>query len=113
MEHLIQTDAALNPGNSGGPLVTSVGEVVGINTAAIAGVQGIAFAVPTSTARVVIGALLRDGRVRRSYIGISGHDTVLPPRLVRFHQLAKSEPSPLRTWRPAAPPPRAACCSTT
>ncbi len=87
MEHLIQTDAALNPGNSGGPLVTSAGEVVGINTAAIAGVQGISFAVPTSTARVVIGALLRDGRVRRSYIGISGHDALLPPRLVRFHRL--------------------------
>jgi S1-C subfamily serine protease len=87
MEHLIQTDAALNPGNSGGPLVTTAGEVVGINTAAIAGVQGIAFAVPTSTARLVIGALLRDGRVRRSYIGISGHDAVLPPRLVRFHHL--------------------------
>jgi S1-C subfamily serine protease len=86
MEHLIQTDAALNPGNSGGPLVTSAGEVVGINTAAIAGVQGISFAVPTSTARVVIGALLRDGRVRRSYIGISGHDAALPPRLVRSHR---------------------------
>jgi S1-C subfamily serine protease len=87
LEHLIQTDAALNPGNSGGPLVTSAGEVVGINTAAIAGVQGIAFAVPASTAKMVIGALLRDGRVRRSYIGISGHDAVLPPRLVRFHHL--------------------------
>jgi S1-C subfamily serine protease len=87
MEHLIQTDAALNPGNSGGPLVTSAGEVVGINTAAIVGVQGISFAVPTSTARMVIGALLRDGRVRRSYIGISGHDTALPTRLVRFHRL--------------------------
>jgi S1-C subfamily serine protease len=87
MEHLIQTDAALNPGNSGGPLVTSAGEVVGINTAAIVGVQGISFAVPTSTARMVIGALLRDGRVRRSYIGISGHDTALPLRLVRFHRL--------------------------
>jgi S1-C subfamily serine protease len=90
MEHLIQTDAALNPGNSGGPLVTSAGEVVGINTAAIAGVQGISFAVPSSTARVVIGALLRDGRVRRSYIGVSGRDATLPPRLTRHHQLSKA-----------------------
>ena len=89
MEHLIQTDAALNPGNSGGPLVTSAGEVVGINTAAIAGGSGISFAVPTSTARVIIGALLRDGRVRRSYIGISGHDATLPPRLARYHRLEK------------------------
>jgi S1-C subfamily serine protease len=87
MEHLIQTDAALNPGNSGGPLVTSAGEVVGINTAAIAGGSGISFAVPSSTARVVIGLLLRDGRVRRSSIGISGHDVVLPPRLARHHNL--------------------------
>jgi S1-C subfamily serine protease len=90
MEHLIQTDAALNPGNSGGPLVTSAGEVVGINTAAIAGGLGISFAVPTSTARVIIGTLLRDGRVRRSYIGISGHDVALPPRLVRHHRLEKT-----------------------
>jgi S1-C subfamily serine protease len=69
--------------------VTSAGEVVGINTAAIAGGSGISFAVPTSTARVIIGALLRHGRVRRSYIGISGHDVVLPPRLARHHRLEK------------------------
>jgi S1-C subfamily serine protease len=89
IENVIQTDVALNPGNSGGPLVPSAGEVVGINTAAIAGGSGISFAVPTSTARVIIGALLRDGRVRRSYIGISGHDATLPPRLARYHRLEK------------------------
>ena len=103
MEHLIQTDAALNPGNSGGPLVTSAGEVVGINTAAIAGVQGISFAVSTSTARVVIGLLLRDGRVRRSYIGISGHDTALPPRLVRFHRLDETGAVAVADVAPGSP----------
>jgi S1-C subfamily serine protease len=103
MEHLIQTDAALNPGNSGGPLVTSAGEVVGINTAAIVGVQGISFAVPTSTARMVIGALLRDGRVRRSYIGISGHDTALPPRLVRFHRLDETGAVAVAEVAPGSP----------
>jgi S1-C subfamily serine protease len=87
MENLIQTDAALNPGNSGGPLVTSRGDVVGVNTAVILGGQGIAFAVPINTATRVIAALLTDGRVRRSFLGVSGHDTPIPRRLVREHAL--------------------------
>ena len=89
MENLIQTDAALNPGNSGGPLVTSRGEVVGVNTAVILGGQGIAFAVPINTASWVIASLLKDGRVRRSHLGVTGHDIDIPRRLVREYSLPR------------------------
>jgi S1-C subfamily serine protease len=87
MEHLIQTDASLNPGNSGGPLVTSAGAVIGVNTAMIMGGQGIAFAVPINTARFVITALLRHGRVRRAVLGISAQSVPIPRRIVRAHAL--------------------------
>ncbi len=83
IENLIQTDAALNPGNSGGPLVTSAAEVVGVNTAVILGGQGISFAVPIDTARRVVPDLIAHGRVRRSYIGIAGRDASLPRTLAR------------------------------
>jgi S1-C subfamily serine protease len=88
MDNIIQTDAALNPGNSGGPLVNTDGEVVGVNTAMIMGGQGLSFAVPINTARLLIPALLREGRVRRSYIGIGVQDVPLLRRVVRFFHLA-------------------------
>jgi S1-C subfamily serine protease len=87
IDNVIQTDAALNPGNSGGPLVTTDGDVVGVNTAMIMGGQGLSFAVPINSARVVIPALLREGRVRRSYLGVAVQDVPLLRRVVRYFHL--------------------------
>jgi S1-C subfamily serine protease len=81
IDDVIQTDAALNPGNSGGPLVSSRGEVIGINTAIIVGTQGICFAISSNTANFVLGELVRHGRVRRAYIGIAAAQITLPRRL--------------------------------
>ncbi len=89
IDDVIQTDAALNPGNSGGPLVDSAGRVVGVNTATIQPAQGICFAIGINTAKFIASRLLRDGRIRRSYIGVSAQTVPVHRRVVRFYDLVK------------------------
>jgi S1-C subfamily serine protease len=89
IDDVIQTDAALNPGNSGGPLVDAAGRVVGVNTATIQPAQGICFAIGINTAKFIASRLLRDGRIRRSFIGVSAQTVPVHRRVVRFYDLVK------------------------
>ena len=107
IDDVIQTDAALNPGNSGGPLVSSAGEVIGVNTAMIPGAQGIAFAVASNTANFVISEIIRFGRVRRAFIGISADTTNLPRRAALLSQVTSSTAVRLRSVEPGGPAARA------
>ena len=107
IENVIQTDAALNPGNSGGPLVDTRGQVVGINTAIIAMAQGICFAIPSATARRVTSLLIREGRVTRSYLGISGEPHSVHRRVSRYYHLDQETGVRIAQVQPGGPAQRA------
>ena len=107
IDDVIQTDAALNPGNSGGPLVSSRGEVIGVNTAIIQGAQGICFAVAANTANFVLGELVRHGRVRRAYIGISAQQTTIQRRLQLAAGVAQASSATITASEQGSPANRA------
>jgi S1-C subfamily serine protease len=103
IEDVIQTDAALNPGNSGGPLVSSRGEVIGINTAVIMGAQGICFAVASNTAQFVVSELIQHGRVRRGYIGVTAQTAPVPRRHARAAGISNGSGATITGLEPNAP----------
>lgn len=107
IDNILQTDAALNPGNSGGPLVSSNAEVIGVNTATIMPAQGLCFAIAINTAKFVAGRLIRDGRIVRGYIGMAGQNVQLPRRLVHFHKVAVPSGVMIVSLEPGSPAERA------
>jgi S1-C subfamily serine protease len=107
IDHIIQTDAALNPGNSGGPLVDTLGRVMGVNTAVIRPAQGICFAIAGNTARWVAGWLIKEGRVRRSFVGLAGQTVPLLRKLVRAYRLPAESGVLVARVEPGSPAARA------
>src|SRR5277367_2498033 len=107
IDNVIQTDAALNPGNSGGPLVNSRGEVIGVNTAIILPAQGICFAIASNTAEFVAAWLIKEGVIRRSWIGVAGQNVPIHRRVVRFHRLAVDHGVLIAGIEPGSPASRA------
>jgi len=107
IDNVIQTDAALNPGNSGGPLVNSSGEIIGVNTAIILPAQGICFAIASNTAEFVAAWLIKEGLIRRSWIGVAGQNVPIHRRVVRFHRLAVDHGILVSSIEPGSPASRA------
>jgi len=102
IDNVLQTDAALNPGNSGGPLLDTRGQVIGVNTAIIPSAQGICFAIGSRTAEFVASWLIKEGRIRRGYIGVAGQDVSIQERVARFHQLRQRSGILVHTIEPGS-----------